>query len=231
MLRDILPAVSSRAMDADIFAFDMRVFHVEPSLAWDAFVSPTTTEWFAFFYFGYFAILAMHVLPMMLVERDMQRLAHFSLGIFMVFCGGHLVYMLVPGYGPYRYLADQFSHPLSGGVFWRLVRETVDAGGAQKDIFPSLHTAVPTFFALFSFRYGKTFPFKYTRWVMGFLASQIICATMFLRWHYLVDICAGIVLATLAVVVPAYVIPWEKRRREAFGVPPTFAALAAPRSN
>src|SRR5438105_804979 len=56
-LRHILPAVSERAVDADIFAFDMRVFHVEPSLAWDRFVSPITTEWFAFFYFGYFGIL------------------------------------------------------------------------------------------------------------------------------------------------------------------------------
>jgi hypothetical protein len=200
MLRDILPAVSSRAFDADILAFDLSVFHVEPSLAWDRFVTPTTTEWFAFFYFSYFSLLAAHILPMMLAAKNMDRLAHFSLGVFMVFCTGHCVYMLVPGYGPYRHMT--FEHALSGGFFWRLVQETVSAGGAQKDIFPSLHTALPTYFALFSLRYRKEAPFKYTFWIVALIASQIICATMFLRWHYLVDICAGVVLAATAVIVP-----------------------------
>ncbi|HWL86467.1 MAG TPA: hypothetical protein VNO21_11730, partial [Polyangiaceae bacterium] len=54
-LRDILPAVSPHSLDPNILAFDLRVFHVEPSLAWDQYVTPATTEWFAFFYFSYFA--------------------------------------------------------------------------------------------------------------------------------------------------------------------------------
>ncbi len=121
-LRDILPAVSLRSVDAEIFAFDMRVFGVEPALLWDKFVSKTTTEWFAFFYFGYFFVLVAHVVPITLVERDPLRLAHFTLGIMFVFFTGHLVYMAVPGWGPYRHLAGQFEHPLEGGYFWALVR-------------------------------------------------------------------------------------------------------------
>jgi len=123
--------------------------------------------------------------------------------------------MIVPGYGPYRYLAADFKHELSGGLFWGLVKSAVSAGGAQKDIFPSLHTAAPTFFALFSFRYRKVAPFKYTWPIVAFCASQIICATMFLRWHYLVDICAGITLATTALLLGEKLVVWDKRRREA----------------
>jgi hypothetical protein len=228
LLRDILPAVSSRAIDADILAFDMSVFRVEPSLAWDKFVTPATTEWFAFFYFGYFFLLTAHIFPIMLGAKDVDLLAHFSLGIFIVFCTGHLVYMLVPGYGPHQFLAGQFQHELSGGVFWSLVKEAVDAGGAQKDIFPSLHTAAPTFFAAFSFYHRKKKPFKYTWPIVAFFASQIICATMFLRWHYLVDILAGLVLAISAVWIPTVVLPWERRRRAEMGVPATFTRLVAP---
>ncbi len=213
-LRHILPAVSERAVDGDLFAFDMRVFHVEPSLAWDRFVTPVTTEWFAFFYFGYFFLLALHVFPMMLAAKDVFRLSHFAMGIFIVFCTGHLVYMVVPGYGPYRYLAGNLQHELSGGVFWGWVKATVSAGGAQKDIFPSLHTATPTFFALFSFRHRRAAPFKYTWPVVAFCASQIICATMFLRWHYLIDILAGITLATTALVLGEKLVVWDMRRRE-----------------
>jgi hypothetical protein len=212
-LRHILPAVSERAVDGDIFAFDLRVFHVEPSLAWDRFVNPVTTEWFAFFYFGYFFLLSAHVLGIMCLTRDMFRLAHFAMGVFIVFCTGHLVYMLVPGYGPYRFLAGEFHHELQGGLFWSWVQATVHAGGAQKDIFPSLHTAAPTYFALYSFRHRASAPYKYTWPVVAFCASQIIGATMFLRWHYLVDIFAGLTLAVVAVTLGEKLVVRDARRR------------------
>jgi hypothetical protein len=212
-LLHILPAVSERAIDGDIYAFDLRVFHVEPSLAWDRFVTPVTTEWFAFFYFGYFFLLLAHVLGIMLASKSVFRLSHFAMGIFLVFCTGHLVYMLVPGYGPYRYLASEFHHELTGGPFWQAVQATVHAGGAQKDIFPSLHTAAPTYFALFSYRHRKVAPYKYTWMIVGFCALQIICATMFLRWHYLIDIFAGITLATFACVAGERLVTWDAERR------------------
>ncbi len=224
-LRDILPAVSSRALDAEILNFDLTVFGFEPSLSWDKFVNPHTTEWFAFFYFGYFFILIAHVFPMMLAARDRDRLAHFSMGIFMVFCIGHLVYMIVPGYGPYRHLAGQFQNELDGGLFWALVKATVEAGGAQKDIFPSLHTAAPSYFAMFSFIHRRAFPFKYTWPIMAFIAFQIICATMFLRWHYMIDIVAGLSLAATAAFGSKKIVEWEKARREKAKVPPIFEPL------
>jgi hypothetical protein len=225
-LRVILPAVSSRAVDAQILAFDLRVFHFEPSIAWDRFVSPWTTEWFAFFYFGYFFVLAAHVLPFLLVVKRLDALARFSLGIFMVFCTGHLLYMVVPGYGPYRHLAGQFGHELSGGIFWDLVKETVAGAGAQKDIFPSLHTAVPTFFTLFSLRNRNAVRvLRYTWPIQAFVTTQIIVATMFLRWHYLIDIFAGLLLATLAVLVSERLVAWETSYRARAGIRPAWVPL------
>jgi hypothetical protein len=228
-LRAILPTVTSRALDASIYAFDLRVFGVEPSLAWDRFVTPQTTEWFAFFYFGYFFLLAIHVLPFMLLARSTDMLARFALGVVIVFCSGHLIYMLVPGYGPYAFLAHEFRHELTGGTFWGLVQEAVKSVGAQKDIFPSLHTAVPTFFAIFAFRYRRVqWPFRYTWPIMAFCALQIIGATMFLRWHYLIDIFAGITLAATADWLASRLVPWDDRRRAAQGLAPAWSQLLLP---
>lgn len=227
-LREILPAVAPYSLDAGIYAFDLRVFGVEPSVYFDRFVSPATTEWFAFFYFLYFLILCAHVLPMLFLQRDTQVVARFGLGFLLVICTGHLLYMVVPGWGPYWYLQGTFAHELQGGIFWRLARGTVDEVGAQKDIFPSLHTAAPTFFALFSFRHRKIFPFKYTWGLVAFLATQIIIATMFLRWHYFVDIVAGITLAAGATVLGARIADWESARRERFGVQPSWTPLVLP---
>jgi hypothetical protein len=224
-LRWILPAVSPHSLDTELLAFDLRVFGYEPSLAWDRYVTPHTTEWFAFFYFGYFFLLIAHVVPIMLNGRGRIGVPHFALGIFIVFCSGHLLYMLVPGWGPYRALAGQFEHPLEGGLFWRLVRATVDAGGAQKDIFPSLHTAAPTYFAIYSYIHRRAWPFRFTWPFMAFAATQIILATMFLRWHYLIDILAGLTLATFAALASHRIVAWEVARRDKLGLTPIFAPL------
>ncbi len=224
-LRWILPAVSPHSLDAALLALDVRVFGVEPSLAWDRFVTPATTEWFAFFYFGYFFLLSAHLLPMMFAAKSRLRLAHFTLGIILVFCTGQLLYMVVPGWGPYRHLAGQFAHPLEGGLFWRLVRATVDAGGSQKDIFPSLHTAAPTYFATYSFIHRRALPYRLTWPLIAFAATQIVLATMFLRWHYLIDICAGLALGISAAHASFQIVTWERSRRRKAGVRPTFALL------
>jgi hypothetical protein len=227
-LREILPAVSPWSMDARIYAFDLRVFGVEPSVFFDRYVNQTTTEWFAFFYFLYFLVLSIHVLPVLFWLRDDQAVARFGTGFLMIFLTAHLLYMVVPGYGPYWYLHDTFQHELHGPTFWPLVRETVDAGGAQKDIFPSLHTAVPTFIAILSFRVRRYIPFKYTWPVMAFVATQIIIATLFLRWHYLVDVVAGLILATTAAFLGPYIADWEMVRRERMGIQPAWTPLSYP---
>jgi membrane-associated phospholipid phosphatase len=187
-------------------------------------------EWFAFFYFSYFFLLATHVIPMVLLDRKSKRLAHFCLGMFMVYAVGHIGYMLVPGFGPYHHLAGQFEHPIEGGLFWKLVVATVEGAGAQKDIFPSLHTAAPTFFAIFSFMHRRTNPFRYTWPVMTFFASQIILATMFLRWHWLIDVVVGFSVAATAAFVSRRIIGWEWKRRARLGLPQVFEALSWPAS-
>ncbi len=227
-LREILPAVSPWALDAPIYAFDLRVFGVEPSLWFDQFVNVGTTEWFAFFYFLYFLILTVHVLPILFWERDMRVVSRFGVGFLMIFLTAHLLYMVVPGWGPYRYLSGSFRHELHGPMFWPLVQQTVDAGGAQKDIFPSLHTAVPTFIAIFSYRNRRLIPFKYSWGVMAFVATQIIIATLFLRWHYLVDVVAGLTLATTAAFLGPHIADWEAVRRERMSIQPAWMPLAFP---
>jgi hypothetical protein len=227
-LRELLPAVSPWSDDAAIYAFDMRVFGFEPSILMDRWVTPTTTEWFAFFYFLYFLILCIHVLPMVFAQKDTHLTNRFATGVLIMFLGSHIIYMLVPGYGPYWYLKGAFAHELTGGTFWRWVRETVEVGGAQKDIFPSLHTGSPTFFTIFCFRHRKLLPFKYWWPVIGFLTTQIVIATMFLRWHYLVDIVAGVVFAFSCQYVGQRVADWEQVKRERRGLQSTWMPLVYP---
>ncbi len=223
----ILPSARSVSFDAEIYAIDKRLFGFEPAEAWDRYVCPATTEWFAFFYYLYFGILLIHVLPMALFERRMNVMREFSWGIFFVFCVGQLVYVAVPGFGPYRFLSTKFEHGLEGPTFWPLVADTVASfdGAHRTDIFPSLHTAVPTFFTLFSFRHRDKVPFRYTWPILAFVTGNIILATMFLRWHYLLDVLMGLVLATTAFVTSAMLPRWEDAQRKRLGHTPIWRPL------
>ncbi len=224
-LRYLLPAAVPWSLDQQLYEFDLRVFHYEPSLAWDRFVTPVTTEWFAFFYFLYFLIVAGHVFPILFGAKNDEFLSEFAMGILTLFCVGHALYFVVPAYGPFKHLASEYAHALPSGTFMDLVNRSVAAGGAQKDVFPSHHTAAPLFIALFSYRHRHRLPFKYTWHVLAFASANIIISTMFLRWHYMIDIFAGVALACFALFVGVRVARWDRARRERLGLGPVWPPM------
>lgn len=225
--KHLLPVVNPGSLDHQLYALDQLLFGFEPAVWADQFVNPVTTEWFAFFYFCYFFILAGHIFPIVFGSRDQLLLGEFMMGMLIIVCVGHTGYILVPGFGPFRAMPQMFHHELPSGFWMDLVWSTVRSGGAMKDIFPSLHTAGPCFIAMFSFRNRDRLPFRYTWPLLAFFAANIIGATMFLRWHYVIDVFAGFTLASVAALVSPLVTRWEVTRRRLQGlgalVPPFVA--------
>jgi hypothetical protein len=225
-----LPLVNPGCLDGALYTLDLRLFGFEPSLAWQPYVTPFTTEWFAFFYFCYFILLVLHAIPIVWFERREQLLAEFTLGITLVFCLGHIGYLLVPGYGPVRELASVWQTPLPSGPWMKAVLDLVAAGGAQKDVFPSLHTAAPVFICLFSFRHRRLQPFKYTWPLVAFFSVNIVLATMFLRWHWLIDVVAGVTLAVGSWYAGVRLTTWDLDRRRAESLGPGWPRFGRGRS-
>ncbi len=222
-LRWVLPVIAPNALDAALLGLDLRVFRVEPAIAWDRLVTPALTEWFSFFYYSYFFVLAAYAIPLALALDDGPALREFAFGLLLLFCVGHIVYVVVPAWGPHVYVRT-FARPLEGGVFWPLVNETVRSAGAGKDVFPSLHTAAPVFLVLYSIRHRAVAALRFALPVLVVFASQIVLATMFLRWHYLVDVVAGVLLAAAAVCIAPRVASWDERRLRRAGLGGSFSS-------
>ena len=131
-----------------------------------------------------------------------------------------------------RRAAEAAIHEFPEGLWLDIVMESVAEGGALKDIFPSLHTAAPTFILLYSFRHRHRAPYRYTWPLVAFFTVNIIVATMFLRWHWIVDVVAGLTLATVAQALSARVTRWERRGRWSCrwttSCPTSSAAAAGP---
>lgn len=217
-----LPIVNGKDLDLHLYDIDLRYFGREAAVDLNRLVGPHTSEWFACFYFCYFLILALHSLPIVLFSRRQRVLGEFTLGMLLLFCIGHTVYMLVPGFGPYRAIPELLPSALPHGFWVDSVMATVAGGGAQKDIFPSLHTAAPTFIAMFSFRHRRSLPFKYTWAPVAFFAANIMVATMYLRWHWLVDVVAGLALSALSYWLSIVITDWDLCRRARLGLGPSW---------
>jgi membrane-associated phospholipid phosphatase len=214
-LRFLLPALEPTLLDAQLLRVDEALFGQTPAGYWDAYVNPSTVEWFSFFYYSYFLFLVSYVVGSLVFQRG-KLLYQMVLGAALVVSLGHSIYTLVPGFGPH--VAMTFRNPLTGGFWWNTVNQAVCSAGAYLDIFPSLHTAYPTFFMLYTWHHRDRAPFKYVVGVTTFFTLNIIVATMFLRWHYAVDVVAGLLLAGLAFVVVTRLSEWEpliRKRRAA----------------
>ena len=220
--RDLLPVINPGSFDRELYELDLALFGVEPAIYFDRFVTSATTEWFAFFYFSYFFVLALHVIPILFFSTNQRVLGEFALGMLLVVCLGQTIYMVVPGFGPFRAMAEAFEHRFPEGAWIEAVIGAVASGGAQKDIFPSLHTALPAFIALFSFRNRRLAPFRYTWPLVLFTSVNIIGATLFLRWHYLIDVVAGLFLACSAAWIVPLVVEHDLQRRTRLGLDPLW---------
>jgi membrane-associated phospholipid phosphatase len=221
-LAAFLPLVNPRSHDHELHALDLRLFGLEPCVELQRFITPLTSEWFAFFYFCYFFILVLHTFPIVLLVEHERILGEYTFGMLIVFCVGHVVYMLVPGFGPIRALGPLLPIELPHGLWVDTVMEAVKSGGAQKDIFPSIHTAAPTFITLFSYRHRNHLPFRYSWPIVGFFAINIIIATLFLRWHWLLDVVAGLLLAILAWGLSMWATDRELERRSRLVLSPAW---------
>lgn len=220
MLRNLLPTVRPDAVDAHLLQIDLKLFGFEPALWLERLNHRPIIEYFAFFYFSYFFICATYLVAVVLLSKGGRQTSEFAIGTLFVFCVGQLGYMAVPAFGPVKYLEATFHGPLQGGFFWSCVSATVAAGSAMKDVFPSLHTAVPTWLTLVAFHRARIDPrWKWPARVTGFFAGNIVISTMVLRWHYAIDVVAGLALAGTAALLAFRLAAREEAWREKQGLP------------
>ncbi len=209
MLRDLLPALRADAVDAQLYALDMAIFGVEPAFWLERYSTPQVVEYFAFFYFSYFGICVFYMLMVIGPLNLRPDTSRFAIGTVLVLCLGQLGYVMVPAFGPIKAMAGDFQAPLQGGFWWDAVLKTVAAGSAQKDVFPSLHTAMPCWFTLYAIGRADNRMWRLIAIVTGVFAGHIVISTMLLRWHYLIDVIAGLGLAAFAAWASRRLMAWE----------------------
>lgn len=180
-----------RSFDSTLAAADrMLTFGHDPALIAATFAHGATLEFFSLVYGIFIPYLWLSILLGCLGRPAGERDA-FVLGLTVVYTLAYLGYLFVPSRGPVEWYA--FAAPLQGGRFHDLVLHSVAATGGNHGAFPSLHVGASAYLCLFDLRRNLLRGLTYLPVVL-----LITVSTLLLRYHYLVDIVAGLAIAVLA---------------------------------
>jgi hypothetical protein len=177
--------------DAELFRLDRLLVGTTPALLLQAFVHPPLTEALSLCYGLFIPYFATSLIWYFLAELPVAR--RFFAGLLGLYSIGFLGYLLMPARGPYLALADLFTIPLGGGVLTEANATLVAIGGNRVDVFPSLHCAASAFILAFDRQHSRV-----RFWLFVAPVAGLWLSTLYLRYHYLVDLIAGFALAALA---------------------------------
>lgn len=157
------------------------------------------TEFFQIMYFSYYlwGFLLM-ALGIYWVRKDYKEnhlyLMSFTCTWIGAFTLNYLFYMIVPVVGPEITLSGRYKNPLEGIWIAPWIHRFIDDNHTTlEDCFPSGHVALSWVTAFLALRVldglGR---------ILVFCAISVTLATIYLRYHYIVDVIAAIPLVWLA---------------------------------
>ena len=191
-------------VDPALIQIDLFLFGVHPTLWMQRWIVPWFTDLMSLAYLSYYFLPVTLVSVLYLKERPGLYPALFvlTLGYYISFIG----YILFPAVGP-RYAMDQlYAVPLEGSFITDFVRDGLNAIEHNKrDVMPSGHTQIALMVVYLAYRYEKALFYVFLPVVSG-----LVLSTVYLRYHYVIDLVVGAALAIVCVVVgPLFYKCWR----------------------
>jgi len=183
----ITPALGTELRDGALLTIDEAMFGQTPAIFCEGLATAWLTDLTSLCYLTYHLYLPVAVVHAALIPNiSSQRLRVY---LFTGFAIGFAGYLLVPAVGPASAFPELFRRPLPGGTLARVIGELVAAGSSGYDVFPSLHVLITCILLDHDWRHVRR-----RFWMMVVPSLGLVISTVYLRYHYGVDILAGFLL-------------------------------------
>jgi membrane-associated phospholipid phosphatase len=195
-LGKIVHSINPVDIDPLLVRLDYMLCGGNPTVMLERLVSPVLTDILQLSYTSYYFLPI--VLGVVLKVRGEDDAFDRSLFFIMLcFYLSYVGYLLWPALGP-RFTVDYLQHmELKGLIVARPIRHALNSlEGIKRDAFPSGHTGIALTVLYLAFRYEKRL-FRYYAPVV----CALIFSTVYLRYHYVVDVIAGVFLAIVTIVI------------------------------
>ena len=189
-----------------LIRLDYIIFKAHPTIVLERFTTPVITELLQFAYISYYFLPVILGVTLKIKGKD----AEFNKSIFLIilcFFLSYIGYILVPAIGP-RFTMNHLQSFELHGVF---LRDIIDSAlntleGIKRDAFPSGHTAVTLVVLYLACRFQRAL-----FWVFLPVVMALIVATVYLRYHYVIDVIAGVLLSVFSIYIGEKYYNWWER--------------------
>ncbi len=210
----------SHDFDSVLIEWDHWLFNVNPTEVLAQIASPWLTEYLQATYMLFYFLPILQAVELSCRNKHTE-LKQFAYLMAFGFYVSHLLYFIMPAVGP-RFTLHNFDSlhlELPGLWLTETFRGFVNAGGnispgtpnplevVNRDCMPSGHTMMTLVNILLGFRFHSSM-----RWLFLLIGGSLIFATVYLRYHYVVDVIAGVILALLTLWVAPYLTAWVKSK-------------------
>lgn len=201
LIHHLQPDIDQWLIKIDYFIFDLH-----PVVWMERWISSWLTELMSFFYGSYYFLPFISILILYFKDKKEE----LNLSIFVLVFGYYLSfigYILFPAIGPRYTQTDLFSKPLEGGIITDIVMGGLDIIAHNKrDVMPSGHTQISLIVLFLVYRYNRIIFYTYLPLVCG-----LILSTVYLRYHYVIDLFAGVAIAVGCMVTGPHLYRWCRK--------------------
>jgi len=198
-MADFLPLARHVVYDQQLADLDQRIWGLQPSVWLSRIQSPVFTEVLQWIYT--FFVPAVLLVGILLWWRGhYEDFQYYAFLIVLGYLVSYLGYVLLPARGP-RFLLKDFEYmPLHGLWLFQGMQSTLDKlESVAYDAFPSGHTEL----TILAWWASKMVSKRLFGAYFGYTLS-IIFATVYLRYHYTVDVFAGAIVAVVLIAVSPF---------------------------
>tara|TARA_B110000444_G_scaffold91671_1_gene86617 strand:- start:4725 stop:5153 length:429 start_codon:yes stop_codon:yes gene_type:complete len=134
-----------------------------------------------------------------------------TVSIILTFYIGYIGYVIFPAVGPKFTLSHLFEKSLTGSYITDQISTLMDyeiSIFTRRDCFPSLHNGIILLILLFAFKHKRSFGLLFLPF-----AISLFISTLYLRYHYFVDMIAGYILAISMFLIGPKLHRWWSMKR------------------
>ncbi|HET7452158.1 MAG TPA: phosphatase PAP2 family protein [Thermoanaerobaculia bacterium] len=198
----LIPALRGPSRDSWLVAADRAIFHADPTVWLERFVWPPLTDLLLLAYSTYYFFPI--VVGAVLWRKNPATARKFIFCLTFTFFLSYAGYFVVPAKGPRIALAQEQSVTLEVTPVSRAISAKLnELEHTKDDAFPSGHTMVTVFCLLVAHREARRL---FRAWLP--IAILLIVSTIYCRFHYVIDVIAGLSLAFVSLPLGERLYDW-----------------------
>ncbi len=207
-LHDLTDLIHPDTLDEYLAKLDLMIFGVQPTIWLQRFVNPLLNDYMTFAYGLYFLYPAT-ILGIIYSRGDLFKFREVALSFVICVVVGFIGYVVVPAVGPRYFLANEYTVSLSGYLTEVGAKAWNSIESVKRDCFPSLHTAMSSITLVYFYRFKRFYTGgKIVFYIALPLVISLWVSTVYLRYHWVVDVFAGWILALICVYLSPVFIRW-----------------------